>query len=105
MAQLIWTEPALADLNEIAEYIALENPVAAQDLVRRVFSAVGRLERHPSSGKYPDELEGKRYREVVCGPCRIFYRHSRGQVLILFVMRSERRLRTFLLEDRDAPDN
>jgi toxin ParE1/3/4 len=39
---------------------------------------------------------------VVCGPCRVFYRHSRGQVLIVYVMRSERELRSFLLEDRDA---
>ena len=105
MAQIIWTEPALADLNDIAEYIEFENPAAARDLVRRVFSAVERLERHPSSGKYPDELGGKRYREVVCGPCRVFYRHPRGQVIILYVMRSERRLRTFLLEDRDTTDN
>ena len=81
MAQIIWTEPALADLNEIAEYIALENPEAARVLIRQVFYVVGRLERHPASGKYPDELEGRRYREVVCGPCRVFYRHSRGQVL------------------------
>jgi toxin ParE1/3/4 len=42
---------------------------------------------------------------VVCGPCRVFYRHSRGQVLILFVMRSERLLRSFLLEDRDVGGN
>ena len=26
MAQIIWTEPALLDLNEIAEYIALDKP-------------------------------------------------------------------------------
>lgn len=100
MAQIIWTEPALADLNDIAEYIEIENPAAARDLVRRVFATVDRLERHPASGKYPEELDGKRYRELVCGPCRIFYRHSRGRVIIVFVMRSERRLRHFLLEDR-----
>jgi len=101
MARLIWTEPALSDLNEIAEYIALENPLAARALVQRVFSAVGRLERHPRSGKAPGELKTTRYLEVVCGPCRIFYRHSRGEVHILYVMRSERELRNFLLEDRE----
>lgn len=26
MAQIIWNEPALLDLNEIAEYIALDKP-------------------------------------------------------------------------------
>ncbi|TQP65002.1 type II toxin-antitoxin system RelE/ParE family toxin, partial [Vibrio cholerae] len=27
MAEIVWTEPALSDLNDIAEYIALENVV------------------------------------------------------------------------------
>jgi len=105
MARLIWTEPALSDLNEIAEYIALENQSAARALVLRVFSAVERLERHPGSGKVPEELEGTRYREVVCGPCRVFYRQSKGEVHILHVMRSERELRNFLLDDRDGRGN
>lgn len=105
MARLIWTESALSDLNEIAEYVALENPLAARALVQRVFSAVERLERHPSSGKAPGELKGTRYREVVCGPCRVFYRHSKGEVHILYVMRSERELRSFLLYDRDEWGN
>ena len=34
MARLIWTEPALLDLEEIAEYIALDKPSAAKKLVR-----------------------------------------------------------------------
>lgn len=101
MAELIWTEPALSDLNEIAEYISFENVPAARKLVQQVFSAVERLERHPTSGKAPKELESNRYREVVCGPCRVFYRHSNGQVIILYVMRSERELRNFILEDRN----
>ena len=101
MAELIWVEPALSDLNDIAEHIALENPQAARDLVRRIFATVERLEQHPASGKRPADLPGSRYREVVCGPCRLFYRHTGEQVLILYVMRSERELRHFLLEDRD----
>ena len=105
MARLVWTEPALSDLNDIAEYIALENPVAARALVQRVFAAVERLQEHPASGKIPAELEGGRYREVLCGPCRVFYRHAQGQVLILYVMRSERELRNYLIEDRDERDS
>jgi toxin ParE1/3/4 len=101
MARLIWTESALSDLNDIAEYIALENPAAAKTLVRRIFTAVERLADHPSSGKFPAELKGKRYREVVSGPCRIFYRHTQTEVIIVYVMRSERQLRNFLIQDGD----
>lgn len=105
MAELIWTDPALSDLDEIAEYIALENPAAARNLVQQVFSAAERLERHPKSGKMPQELGDSRYREIVVGPCRIFYRHTKGKVLILYVMRGERELRNLLLEDRDERGN
>jgi ParE-like toxin of type II ParDE toxin-antitoxin system len=34
MAQVVWTEPALADLDAIADYIALDNPEAARLLVK-----------------------------------------------------------------------
>jgi len=37
MAKIIWAEPALEQLDEIAEYIALDNPVAANELVARIF--------------------------------------------------------------------
>lgn len=104
MARLIWTESALSDLNDIAEYIALENVPAAKGLVQQVFSTVERLELHPDSGRVPTEMKSGRYREVVVGPCRIFYRHTSGQMFVLYIMRSERQLRKFLLEDRDTHD-
>ena len=56
MARVIWTEPALNDLDAIADYIAIENPVAAAQLVQRVFEHVEQLEAHPESGRRPPEL-------------------------------------------------
>jgi len=101
MAVLIWTEPALLDLDEVAEYIALDDPLAASRHVKKVFDRVERLEQHPQSGRRPPEMARMPYREVVVPPCRIFYRVEDHQVFILYVMRSERLLRTFLLEERD----
>ncbi len=100
MAQIIWTEPALSDLNEIAEYIALDNFAAAQDLVEEVFTKVERLEEFPKSGRVPPELKGSRYREVIVGPCRIFYRTNKNKVYIVYIMRGERRLRKYLIDER-----
>lgn len=97
MAEVIWTEPALADLNDIADYIALENPTAAKQLVQSVFSKVERLELFPTSGRIPAELEQHNYREVVASPCRIFYKQLNDKVFILFVMREEQDLRRFML--------
>jgi len=89
MAEVIWTEPALSDLDAIADYIALENQVAAQNLVRRVFKHVGQLKDHPKSGSKPSELEDWNYRQIIEPPCRVFYRFDESCVYILHVMRSE----------------
>jgi toxin ParE1/3/4 len=101
MARLIWTEPALLDLDEIAEYIALDGPLAASRYVQKVFDRIERLEAHPKSGKRPRELSRSPYRELVVPPCRVFYRIEGNVVYILFIMRSERLLRTYLLEQRN----
>jgi toxin ParE1/3/4 len=109
MAALIWTEPALQDLDAIADYIALDNPSAARRLVQRVFEHVAQLEAHPESGSRPPELRhsSRRYRQIVEPPCRVFYRYERAseRVFVLYVMRGEMRLRKTRLgkRDRESP--
>ena len=100
MAQIVWTEPALIDLDEIAEYVALDKPGAAKKLVRKVFTSVKRLKRFPESDKIPPELKGTEHREISVGPCQIFYRIDSSKIFILYVMRSERVLKMFILDDR-----
>jgi len=100
MAQIIWAEPALLDLDTIAEYIALDKPSAASRLIQKVFSSIDRLEQFPESGRKPPEFKKSRYREVIVDPCRIFYRIEKENIYILYVMRSERQLRKYLLNAR-----
>ena len=100
MAKIIWTEPSLNDLDEIAGYIALDKPNAATRFVEKIFSSVERLADHPLSGKQVHELPKTPYREIVVAPCRVFYRPEKDVVYILHVMRGERLLRSFLLEER-----
>ncbi len=97
MVEVIWTEPALENLNDIAEYIHLSNPLAASRLVENVFNSIQRLELFPESGRTPKELEELNYREVVVNPCRVFYKIDAGSVYILHVLRQERDLRRYLL--------
>ena len=101
MAEVIWTEPALNDLDAIADYIALDNPEAAKHLVQKIFDHVGQLADHPNSGSKPQELKGWRYRQIVEPPCRVFYRHDEARVYILYVMRGERLLRPGVLSSRN----
>ena len=102
MAQIIWTEPALLELDKIGEYIALDKYSAAKNLIQQVFSRVDQLKQFPESGRKPPELpKNSRYREVIVGSCRIFYREEKSKIYIIYVMRSERALRKFILEDRE----
>jgi len=103
MARLIWTEPALRDLESIAEVIALDKPDAARRFVRKVFGSAERLLAFPNSGRKPPETPGLPNREAVVRPCRIFYRTRDRDVFILYVMRSEQLFREETLEERD-PD-
>lgn len=97
MAEVIWTEPALQELDAIAEYIALDNPVDASHLVQEVFDKIERLKDFPQPVRVPPELPNSVYREVVVPPCRIFYREDKKRVLVLYVLREERQLRAYML--------
>jgi plasmid stabilization system protein ParE len=100
MAQIVWTEPALNDLDAVADYIAIENPAAASELVQWVFAHVEQLTVHPESGSRPPELRRSRYRQIVEPTCRVFYRYDDEKIFVLFVMRSEQLLRKAALKSR-----
>jgi len=102
MVEVIWANPALDDLNTIAEYIALDNPEAARRLVQKVFARVEQLRRFPKLGSVPPELAGLPYRQLVISPCRVFYRAEKKRVMILHVMRGEQLFRIGILESRDV---
>lgn len=101
MAEIVWSETALADLDAIADYIALDKPSAAKELVQRIFAHVDQLQDHPESGNIPPELKKSRYRQIIEPPCRVFYRYDDRCVYILYVMRTERLLRKSMLAKRD----
>lgn len=101
MARLIWTEPALADLEAIADYIALDAPTAARRLVQRVVEHVEQLRQFPRSGPVPREFRDDRYRQIVEPPCRVLYRFDGKSVFILHVQRSEQLLRRRILRRRE----
>ena len=103
MAKVIWADPAIQDLDAIADYIALDKPEAARRLVQRVLTAVGRLERFPRMGSLPTELHGLSYRQLIVPPCRIFYRVERKAVYIVHVLRGEQLVRRELFPSTTSP--
>ena len=93
MAKVIWADPAIQDLDAIADYIALDKPEAARQLVRKVLDTVRRLRRFPRMGGTPPELSGLPYRQLVVPPCRIFYRIEDKVIYVVHVLRGEQFIR------------
>ena len=100
MAKIIWADPAIQELDAIADYIALENPAAAPQLVRRVFAAVEMLQKFPRRGSAPPELRGLPYRQLIVSPCRVFYRVEAKVVYIVHVLRGEQLVRRELFPSK-----
>lgn len=96
--RIIWAEPALNDLDAIADYVALDKPSAAKLLVRKVFEKVTSLSRFPRLGTVPPELSDMPYRQLTVAPCRIFYRPQGSKIVIVAVIRGERKLSRELLD-------
>ena len=92
-ARVVWSAPALDDLDDIAAHIAADDEQAAARLGLRMFASVERLPSLPASGRRPPELPTGPYRELIVRPCRIFYRAEATAIHIVHVTRGERPLR------------
>ncbi len=59
MTDVVWSERALDDMDELAAYIATHNPGAALEVVERIETTAGRLGRTPVGrpGRVADTYE------------------------------------------------
>lgn len=90
MAAVIWTEPPLNALDEIADHIALDDYDAACRLVRKVFEKVDLLQENPKLGNIPQDLRHTPYRRLVVKPVYIYYRGEGDDILIIYIDKTER---------------
>jgi len=89
MARVVWTEPALRQLEAIAEFIALDKPPAARSLVQRVFATTDRLQRFARLGRVVSEIPQGPFRQLWVEPCWVYYRVDPDCRLIVCVRRAE----------------
>jgi len=83
--KIIWSLLAIDRVLEIAEYIALDNPVAAEKWVDDIFNSVKRLKQFPNSGRIIPELQLENFREIIFGNYRVIYRVKENKISILTV--------------------
>jgi toxin ParE1/3/4 len=84
---------ALADLEEIGDFIARDDPAAASRWIERLVARAEQAARAPRSGRIVPEVRDPEVREVFVRSYRIIYRIERHRVLILTIIEGHRRLR------------
>ncbi len=90
--KIVWSPLALERVEDIARYIAEDNPVAARKWVEELFATVERLTDFPKSGRMVPEVGSPRIRELIFGTYRVIY-GIKDQIDILTVRRSSQLLR------------
>ncbi|MFI5094106.1 MAG: type II toxin-antitoxin system RelE/ParE family toxin [Candidatus Acidiferrum sp.] len=85
-----WLRVALANLEAEADYIAEDNPAAADRVVQRIFRAVALLSKNPSMGR-AGRVPGTRELVVPNTPYIIPYRVHAGAIEILRVFHAARK--------------
>jgi toxin ParE1/3/4 len=87
--KLVWTRPALRDLSEAREYIAVDNPSAASRQIERIEAAVNRLKVFPMMGRAGIHA-GTREFPVPGTPYILVYRVREERLRILAVLHGSR---------------
>ena len=91
--EVIWTEPAVANLEQLLRTAASHSPTAAESLRTEILNSVEVLARFPLIGPTYERDRTGRIREILCRQYRIFYRvqEDRRRVEVLTVWHSARR--------------
>jgi addiction module RelE/StbE family toxin len=73
VAEVVWTEEALSDLNAIGEYCDRTSPQYASVIVDTLYTSVERLTEHSKMGRQVPEVEHESLRELIVENYRVIY--------------------------------
>lgn len=90
--EVVWTEPAVADLEQIVRTAASHSSMTAESLRAELLESVEVLSRFPLIGPTYERDRTGRTREILCRRYRIFYRviEDAQRVEILTIWHSAR---------------
>jgi toxin ParE1/3/4 len=91
-----WTDPAQTDLFEILDYIARDDPYAAERVEQRLVNAVASLAQQPRRGR-PGRIQGTRELVIPRLPYIVIYRiverplRPVGEIAVMRILHGARR--------------
>ena len=84
-----WEKDALADLADLREYIAQDNPAAAQKIAQRILEKMDQLLNQPLMGS-PGRIHNTRELVITNTPYTIIYHATSDTISILRVFHQAR---------------
>lgn len=90
--KIVWSLLAVESLEDIYDYIAVDNVSAASNLVENIFNKVESLVTNASRGRVVTESDRENIRELFEGEYRIIYRVERKHISILTIRNFKQRL-------------
>ena len=98
--EIIWTNVAENDLINIIEYISVDSPQNALEILEKIRQKASSLYTLPERGRIVPELQGQgifQYRELVIPPWRLMYRIAEREIFVMSVIDSRRNVEDVLL--------
>jgi len=80
---------------EAANYVELDSPAAARQLVQDAFESADSLADLPDRGRFVPELSDSTHREIFVGRYRLIYRVAFDQVAIVAFVHGARDFRSW----------
>lgn len=99
--KVIWTKPALNDLDEIFNYIASDSIEIAIMQYERIKETAEEIQDFPKKGRIIPELQNEnitKFREMIVNPWRMMYRIEENRILILALIEGRRNIEEILMK-------
>lgn len=88
--KVVWTQAALADLDDILAYTAENYPSLVGPIETRIRAVVARIGRWPESARIVEQQPDVRVVPLLRYPYRVFYRIHESQIAILHIHHAAR---------------
>ena len=92
MVKIKWTNYALEELDDIANYISKDSPKYAQILVKQIYEMVSHLKQFPKIGRRVPEYGDSELREILYKTYRIIYLVKKEHLEIISIIHGSRKL-------------
>jgi len=90
MTNIVWTAPAVSDIDGIHEWISRDSEIYADSVLSEIFDSIDRLTLYPESGRMVPELKDEKTRELIVGSYRIIYDKQEDLIRILTILHAAR---------------